>query len=749
MVRRDYKQGDVLHERFVLERSLQSNGPVQLWIAHDNGLGASVLLRIYVNPQEDTVEAVRRVARISRGARHPQVARIHDVHERDHLVLVSLDAHDGQTLHATLTSRAAMHHRQMVEIIRPVIEALLELHEGAGEHGQFDEHHLLLDDDDQLTVLPADGTRPGRSDMRLLSRVMALMLTGGNIPPDGGDLNNLADRLHEGRTIPALLNQLINDMGERESRLRPANMRDVLHRLDQLDEILAPPVPTEEAPPRPVRSVSIQASPEPPPRRSGRRSVGKTLAWIAAPLILLGVVVGTMMLLEQRHAPPEEVVSQPPEIDITPVDPPTPQDPKSPAEEPGADRAAVLAAKQAAESALDACFGVRAELDLIGAERWEHPAYLTAAVSAEKADAHFLAEEYAEAELGYRTVGEQFTKVLAATDDVFARLLREGQDALDAPDAAVAAARFEAALLIEPGNEVARIGLTRTQTLDRLHELLATAQDHENEGRLAFAFTDYASAAAIDPYSKTAAESTERVRARIADEEFRAMMAAGLDAFHSEEFDTARRHLVDAGRMRPGSKEVTDALAMVDEARLRQEVRRLQAEAVTHEQHEQWQAARRSYRQVLAIDPAIEFAQMGVTRSEEMIRLGEYTRHFLANPTLLLKEASRNQAVELIAELELLGQRGPELDAAYRDLANQVRRATLPRRVVLKSDELTEVDVYRVRRYGTFRTREIELLPGRYTVVGHRRGFKDVRLTLEVKLTDEIVTLEVICKEAI
>ena len=44
---------------------------------------------------------------------------------------------------------------------------------------------------------------------------------------------------------------------------------------------------------------------------------------------------------------------------------------------------------------------------------------------------------------------------------------------------------------------------------------------------------------------------------------------------------------------------------------------------------------------------------------------------------------------------------------------------------------------------------ELELLPGVYTVVGHRNGYRDVRLTLRVKPGDKATTLEVVCTETI
>lgn len=47
--------------------------------------------------------------------------------------------------------------------------------------------------------------------------------------------------------------------------------------------------------------------------------------------------------------------------------------------------------------------------------------------------------------------------------------------------------------------------------------------------------------------------------------------------------------------------------------------------------------------------------------------------------------------------------------------------------VQLASDNLTDVQIYRVGRLGSFESRQIELLPGKYTAVGTRAGYRDVR----------------------
>ncbi len=66
------------------------------------------------------------------------------------------------------------------------------------------------------------------------------------------------------------------------------------------------------------------------------------------------------------------------------------------------------------------------------------------------------------------------------------------------------------------------------------------------------------------------------------------------------------------------------------------------------------------------------------------------------------------------------------------ELARWLARAAIPVAVTLTSDDSTEVAIYRVGRLGTFDTHSLELHAGTYTVVGSRRGYRDVRLTLTV-----------------
>ncbi len=69
--------------------------------------------------------------------------------------------------------------------------------------------------------------------------------------------------------------------------------------------------------------------------------------------------------------------------------------------------------------------------------------------------------------------------------------------------------------------------------------------------------------------------------------------------------------------------------------------------------------------------------------------------------------------------------------------------------MVVQSDNATEVVIYRVGRLGRFNRRELQLRPGRYTAIGSRPGYRDVRKVFEIPAGTEQATLRIRCEEII
>ena len=110
----------------------------------------------------------------------------------------------------------------------------------------------------------------------------------------------------------------------------------------------------------------------------------------------------------------------------------------------------------------------------------------------------------------------------------------------------------------------------------------------------------------------------------------------------------------------------------------------------------------------------------------------------------VLQEAS--VVLEQALEIEPAG---PRLKRQTEQLARLVEAFSTPVQATLESDELTEVVVYRVGRLGTFSRRALDLRPGTYTVVGSRRGYRDVRRQLVIEPGVEPQPLAIRCEEAI
>jgi hypothetical protein len=167
---------------------------------------------------------------------------------------------------------------------------------------------------------------------------------------------------------------------------------------------------------------------------------------------------------------------------------------------------------------------------------------------------------------------------------------------------------------------------------------------------------------------------------------------------------------------------------------------------MTAEKTEDWDKALRAYLAVLDIDPNISFAAQGKERVLEHLRIAKRIQFFLEKPDVLESNPQLQNAVLLIEEAESLQPKGPGLTQRLDDLKALVDAARSPVQVMIESDNLTEVAVYKVGKLGRFTTRKVSLRPGSYTVVGSRDGYKDVRQKIIVKPRQKVLRVTVICK---
>lgn len=176
------------------------------------------------------------------------------------------------------------------------------------------------------------------------------------------------------------------------------------------------------------------------------------------------------------------------------------------------------------------------------------------------------------------------------------------------------------------------------------------------------------------------------------------------------------------------------AARVAAEARLQAEtlrraaaLRRLEAEARDAEASERWPDAVEAWRGALAEDGAFAPAVEGLARTTARAGLAGRIERFIADPLSLTVAETFEAARATLAEARAAPAPAALLNARADALAEALELAVTPVRVVLESDDMTDVVLHRVGRFGAFTRRDLELKPGRYTAVGSRPGYRDVR----------------------
>jgi|AP12_2_1047962.scaffolds.fasta_scaffold02544_3 tetratricopeptide (TPR) repeat protein len=253
----------------------------------------------------------------------------------------------------------------------------------------------------------------------------------------------------------------------------------------------------------------------------------------------------------------------------------------------------------------------------------------------------------------------------------------------------------------------------------------------------------------MGPAKAPAEEAPPRAERNVADQQFAQLMSRGLAHADRAEWPDAERAFRAAAQLRPADRAAADGLARAKEGLERSQVAALQNEAQRFESEERWADALAAYRQALRIDPTLEFARLGSERSERMARLHAELDAMLADPKRLYSPRVRDAARKALAAADAVPGGGPRLAEARARLDAALHRATTPIAVHLTSDEVTDVTVYRVGPLGRFQARDLELVPGTYTVVGARAGYKDVRIELTVEPDAPAPKVFVACREPV
>jgi tetratricopeptide (TPR) repeat protein len=224
-------------------------------------------------------------------------------------------------------------------------------------------------------------------------------------------------------------------------------------------------------------------------------------------------------------------------------------------------------------------------------------------------------------------------------------------------------------------------------------------------------------------------------------------MSEGLEALELGNWQAARSALNRASALRPEAPEVADAVARLEAGQRREALSNAIRRAREFEETEAWGDAEHAYSEILAVDPESARALEGRGRAAIRADLDQKLQYHIQYPDRMSSPQVLEDASAVLEEARGVEPSGPKLAAQINNLEQLIEIASKPIPVVLESDNMTEVVVYRHGKLGSFSRRELKLRPGTYTAVGSRAGYRDVRVRFQVSPNSSSNVVMIRCSE--
>ncbi len=441
------------------------------------------------------------------------------------------------------------------------------------------------------------------------------------------------------------------------------------------------------------------------------------------------------------------------------VQPPPPQDPadvpaaaaaapSKPIESPWSD-AQLAKERRRAQDILAQILKKQESLEAMSVTLWAPAAYQQAMTAAADGDAYYRQRQFEQAQSNYQSSLAQFDQLLLESEQVFSGAIGAGGQAIDQGQPEEAVTQFTLAAAIKPGDDTAQQGLARARVLGQVLELLEQGRQLQDRQQYEQAQQAIEQALALDAASAPARAALSAIKQAIKDRDFARAMSEGYAALQSQRFAAAKKSFQQALKVRPGASEAANALTQTQNQHTQTQIQSYLSRAAGLESREQWREAGDNYSQALKLDKNLVAARIGQIRSEARAKLDQSAEAILADPLRLADPAVYQRGRSLFADMQAIADPGQRLRRQTDRLAVALEQAQQPIAVRLQSDNLTQVTLYRVGNLGNFVNRELSLKPGRYTAVGIREGYRDVRREFSVAPGSAIETIVIQCVEKI
>ena len=406
------------------------------------------------------------------------------------------------------------------------------------------------------------------------------------------------------------------------------------------------------------------------------------------------------------------------------------------------------ALRREAQEVLQSLLTLQESLAKHGAPSWGEPAYSQALETAGKGDAAYRERDFSGATKDYQNALDQLRALEASLPERIEALHTTLVAEIERGELLPAQTGFNALQEMAPADSRLVALETRIDALPEVTAALETAAAAETAGDLSAAVASATQATRADPQHQRARQRLTELQSALTRAQFTAAMTAGYEALSGQRFADAEAAFARAAKLLPGAPEPQSALIELEQARTQATLIALREKGAIAESEERWAAAVAHYENALEIDGLLSFATDGMARATPRAALDERLDAIPKEQDRLVDRRVLTEAEASLAEARDIPNPGPRLQAQMAAAEQTITYAKTPVAVSISSDGVTDITVLRVKRLGTLIQQMLSLRPGTYTAVGIRDGYRDVRVTFDVR-PGQNNTVAVSCVEPI
>ena len=405
--------------------------------------------------------------------------------------------------------------------------------------------------------------------------------------------------------------------------------------------------------------------------------------------------------------------------------------------------------KSSAEALAETLLRQQVELEDQGVQIWATAEYSLISTQARMAEDLFRKDLYAAALVQYQQAISASQALAARIPDLIIHNQKIAADAFTQGHAELATKALSTLIAMRPDIAKYRSDLIRAENLDQVLEWLRQAQSAEREQAWMDALALYQQAQTLDTASLEARTGVMRTTEVLARLRFNEAMSLALMRLEQADLTGARQAFSTAQAMRPMAPEPEAGLLQIRLLEQSQRINTLSLQAEQAMADEAWSMAIVHLEQVLELEPGLLSANASLEQARQRRTLDQTLNVYLKAPERMRLDPELTMARQALIRAAGLASQGPLLQRQISDLSLLIAQARIPLPVVVLSDNNTDITIYQTSHLGAFMKHELALVPGTYTMVGRRPGYRDVRQQFTLSGGMAPVTIHLTCDEKI